>query len=109
MNLLPVESAYTLMRISMEQLPAVSSAHRDELLVAIDALGRGFAHLIRGHIKQQNPQFLEFAGHAKAISDTALQLRNAWPSASHYQGMKGSVAYLLKTLVPLRGKRMFSD
>jgi hypothetical protein len=56
-------------------------------------------------MKEQDPQFLEFAGHAKAISDAALHLRKAWPSASHYQGMKASVAYLLKALVPLRGCR----
>jgi hypothetical protein len=41
------------MRISMEQLPSVSSARRDELLVAIETLARGFAHLIRGHMKKK--------------------------------------------------------
>ena len=109
MNLFPVESAYTLMRISMEQLPVVSSVQRDELLVAIQTFARGLGHLIRGHMRSENGQVREFAGHAKAIDDAAHHLRTCWPSASHYNGMKSSVTYLLAVLTPLRGKRMFSD
>ena len=109
MNLLPVESAYTLMRISVEQLPSANTARRDELLVAIETFARGFAHLVRGHMKEDDPQARDFLGHAKTISDAARQLQKAWPSAVHYDSMKHSVTALLMVLGPLRGKRMFND
>ena len=105
MKVFPVESAYTLLRMSIDQLPSASPVRRKELLVAVIALAAGFECLIRSDMRMELGG--EHLAHATHIAAAARELIDTWPNDSASETLKNQVVRLHPVLALLQGKGVF--